>query len=268
MRSRVLPVVVWLGLATSAAGVGLATVSAVRGVVADAPVRVLSAQEVESLLAQPEADLDPIATLTFSRTAPKLSRVDDGQIVSDPQAGSSTFTDQSPAPGNGDDEASRWGSDSGILPGGRARPVRRMELGTDDVGAAGGASWSGAPWSGAPSASPSHTATEPESPSPTPTPSDSATPSATPSPSVTTPTPTPTPTATPTPTPWPSTTASRPAPNPSAPGPRGSPTHTPRASAASPDASIPTAAGGPVWSRHRIVGVTPDGRRGRLLSGR
>ena len=71
MRSRVLPVVVWIGLAAGATGIGLATVSAVRAAVADDPVRVLSAADVAVLLQEPGADLDPIATLAAADTLPR-----------------------------------------------------------------------------------------------------------------------------------------------------------------------------------------------------
>ena len=55
MRYRWLSITAWAAMAVGAAAVGLAAVSAVRDVVADAPVRVLTASDVDRLLQDPES---------------------------------------------------------------------------------------------------------------------------------------------------------------------------------------------------------------------
>ena len=63
MRYRSLSVAAWTVVALGSAAVGLTAVSAVRSVVTDSPVRVLSPAEVERLLDEPDAELQPLATL-------------------------------------------------------------------------------------------------------------------------------------------------------------------------------------------------------------
>jgi hypothetical protein len=71
MRYRWLSITAWAAMAAGAAAVGLAAVSAVRDVVADVPVRVLTASDVDRLLQDPESQLAPIATLAAAPSDPE-----------------------------------------------------------------------------------------------------------------------------------------------------------------------------------------------------
>ena len=71
MRYRWLSITAWAAMAVGAAAVGLAAVSAVRNVVADAPVRVLTASDVDRLLQDPESELAPIAIVAAAPSDPE-----------------------------------------------------------------------------------------------------------------------------------------------------------------------------------------------------
>ena len=62
-----LPFAAWAAVAAGAAAIGLTAVAAVRGVVADTPVRVLSAADVARILADPGEELDPMPILTSAQ---------------------------------------------------------------------------------------------------------------------------------------------------------------------------------------------------------
>ncbi len=64
------PAAAWAAGAAGAALVGLTAVSAVRDYVADAPVQSLSVAEIEALLGEPGASLEPIATVAAAPSLP------------------------------------------------------------------------------------------------------------------------------------------------------------------------------------------------------
>lgn len=73
MRNPVVPVVAWaLAALGAAAGVG-ASVSVVRGVVADDPVEVLSSAQVDRLLGEPSAPLEGVVTVDVPSAIEKQS---------------------------------------------------------------------------------------------------------------------------------------------------------------------------------------------------
>ncbi len=73
MRFRWLSVAAWAAVAAGTAAVCLTAVSAVRSVVTDAPVQVLTAADVDRLLDQPDAQVVPLATLAPAPSAPSAS---------------------------------------------------------------------------------------------------------------------------------------------------------------------------------------------------
>ena len=75
MTYRWLSITAWAAMAAGAAAVGLAAVSAVRDVVADAPVRVLTASDVDRLLKDPESQLAPDRRSWPRAVGPRAPRV-------------------------------------------------------------------------------------------------------------------------------------------------------------------------------------------------
>jgi hypothetical protein len=211
MTPRWMPLAAWAAVTAGAAGVGLASVGAVRQVVADEPVQVLSAADVDRILAQPDLELDPLPTLAAATSVPL-----------DPTASASATA------------SSRAVGGEGTRAGGPAVATRRGATNADDRPS--GLSGDPRPLSdaaggllGANGTNEEGTVTSPSgSPAPSPTPSPTGTPSGSPSPSQTpgpsgSPTDPPSPDGTPT---DPASPSASPSPTPS-PGATGSPSPTP-----------------------------------------
>ena len=135
--SRAVPLVAWVALAAGATAVGLATVSAVRSVVADAPVRVLTSSEVDALLKDGEANLTPIATLAAANSLPVGADQGGQGVQLDSREAGYVETDRGSAvPTNADDSPSRLGQDPGTLNGdtGDARQRSDSDRGRADSG--------------------------------------------------------------------------------------------------------------------------------------
>jgi hypothetical protein len=269
--SRAVPLVAWVALAAGATAVGMATVSAVRGVVADDPVRVLTASEVDALLGDADASLDPVATLVAASSLPKgAGNREPGAQLDSREAGFAQADRGSQVPTNADDSPSRLGQDPGTLNGDTGDPERRSsgdrsgsgrkKATPDDENVAPAPPSTSHPISpGDPTATPQPSESDRIPafvPSPSPTPTDI--PGVTPSPSPTdTPGVTPSPSPTPTPSVVPSTTAS-PTPEPATPAPTSTsqPATPAPTSTTTPGPSVtPTVV--PTWSASPQPTVTP-----------
>jgi hypothetical protein len=198
-----MPVAAWAAVAAGATVVGLTAVGAVRHVVADDPVEVLSTEDINRILAEPDAELMPIPTLVARSPAGAREQGSVGGVA-DRQPSDPTTWEPS-----GGEPAATATDRQDTLEAAPATPRRQLgitdaasEVGTEPTPSSSVTSEPTVDPSVDPSVEPTveptadPSASGGTSPSPDGSPSGSPEPSASPSPS-----PTPSPTATPSPTP-------------------------------------------------------------------